>query len=204
MERIKKLNNGHGKTKGCRVIDRSDRCHAVQKCTRNRCTATCILNLGRRQRWVASSLAQPLYPQGNRPRYPMNYRLDVPQDQFWYCRKEKHLLSLPQTEPQFLMVPSPEPNCKTEWATYINTFKYLIWIHVQCILTSLSHNQALTLWFSTNIGWACFLLFSGYFLGLLCPWRWWQYIPLKCQLMLRSRECGSIHPLPHMPSWHSS
>jgi hypothetical protein len=23
------------------------------------------------------------------------------------------------------------------------------------------------------------------------------------QIMLRSRKCGSMHPLPHMPSWHS-
>jgi hypothetical protein len=24
------------------------------------------------------------------------------------------------------------------------------------------------------------------------------------QLVPRSRKCGSIHPLPHMPSWHSA
>jgi hypothetical protein len=31
-------------------------------------------------------------------------------------------------------------------------------------------------------------------------WSW----PLNLQLMSKSRKCGSIHPLPHTPSWRSS
>jgi hypothetical protein len=155
-------------------------CHAVQKkFNRNGCIALCSLDLGTRWSRVASSMAQTLYPRGNRPWYPMNKRLDGPWGQSGCCRKEKDLLSLSQIEQWFLKLPSPEPSCDTERATYKNTFNYLIWI--ECILISLSHNQAFTFWISTNIGEACCLLLSGYFLGLFCPWRWCQYIPLKCQ-----------------------
>jgi hypothetical protein len=41
-------------------------------------TATHILNLGTIWRWVVSCMPLPLYPQGNRPQYPPDMRLDGP------------------------------------------------------------------------------------------------------------------------------
>jgi hypothetical protein len=41
----------------------------------NGSTATRILDLGTRWRWVVSFAPQPLYPQGQSPRYPLNRRL---------------------------------------------------------------------------------------------------------------------------------
>jgi hypothetical protein len=32
----------------------------------------------------------------------------------------------------------------------------------------------------------------------------WVKLATHLQLVLRSRKCGSIHPLPHMPSWCSA
>jgi hypothetical protein len=39
-----------------------------------------IINLGTRWRWVVSSKPRPLYPQGKRPRYPLDRGLGGPRN----------------------------------------------------------------------------------------------------------------------------
>jgi hypothetical protein len=51
-----------------------------------------ILDLGTRWRWVVSLTLQPLYPPGNRPRYPLDRRLGGSQCQSGRCGEEKHIL----------------------------------------------------------------------------------------------------------------
>jgi hypothetical protein len=45
---------------------------------------------GTRRRWVVWFTPQPLYPQGNRCRYPLDWRLGGPQSRFWWGGEDKN------------------------------------------------------------------------------------------------------------------
>jgi hypothetical protein len=59
-------------------------------------TATRILELGTRWRWVVSFTPRPLYPQGKRPWYPLDGRLGGPQNQctIFICLRTTPLLTM--------------------------------------------------------------------------------------------------------------
>ena len=58
-------------------------------------TASFVLNLGIRSRWMVSLKFRPLYPRRKRPLYPLNRRLGGPQGQSRRFTEEKNLLLLP-------------------------------------------------------------------------------------------------------------
>jgi hypothetical protein len=62
-----------------------------------------ILELGNRQRGVVTFTSLPLYPQGNRHRYPMDRRLGGPQGRSGRCGEEINLFLLPWIEPWYLL-----------------------------------------------------------------------------------------------------
>jgi hypothetical protein len=67
-----------------------------------------ILNLSTRWRWVVSCMSLPLYPQGKWSWHSYR-RLGEPQSQSGLCGEEKHLLLLPEIEPQVLGHPASSP-----------------------------------------------------------------------------------------------
>jgi hypothetical protein len=66
-----------------------------------------ILYLGTRWRWVVSFKPRPLYPQGKRPWYPVNRRLDGPQIRSGLGGEQKNSQPLPRLEPPIIQ-PVPQ------------------------------------------------------------------------------------------------
>jgi hypothetical protein len=46
--------------------------------------------------------------------------------------------------------------------------------------------------------------FGEHSLSWTAVFEWHSRFKTHLQLVLRSRKCGPIHPLPHTPSWHSA
>jgi hypothetical protein len=75
-----------------------------------------ILNLGTRWRWVVSFTPQPLYPQVNFLRYPLDRRF---LSRSGRCGVEEDLLLLPGIEPR-PSNPQPVPIPTELWRSFIN------------------------------------------------------------------------------------
>jgi len=52
--------------------------------------ASRVLDLGTRWRWVVSLTPRSLYPQGKRPRYPLDTRVGGPQRRSWRGGEEEN------------------------------------------------------------------------------------------------------------------
>jgi len=68
--------------------------------------APLIHTLSARCKGQVSFTSLPLYPRWKRPRYPLNRRVSVSQNQSGRFRQNKNLLTLPGIEPQFLGRPA--------------------------------------------------------------------------------------------------
>jgi hypothetical protein len=116
-----------------------------------------------------------------------------------------------------LLLPScvfiPRVFAKRDWVCLLYCVHVAIWCLVLATLRILGYKLTSYAWFICNLLLLSLYISMWYFSNVF------KYFPFLCtsmisivyvilptnrQLVPRSRKCGSLHPLPHTPSWRSA